>query len=163
MSLPLPPGSISPATTDANTSPASDESDEADKVAKNAIKQFGPSEDASGEPIPTPRAQNVDATGVLVDLHAAFVSVLAKNGVTDVDAYLEEAEGLDKTTFPGNKEGRTSYGTVQVMGKIRKLFEVWTRKRGDGAANTKSKLAEKDNKISMLEQQLAELRAKLGL
>lgn len=165
MTLPLPPGAVSPATAAAETpsNPAADDAAEAEATAKNAIKQFGPSEDANGEPIPVPRAHNVDATAVLVDLHAAFVSVLAKNNITDVDDYLEKAEAIDKTTFPGNKEGRTSYGTIQVMSKIRKLFEVWTRKRGDGAASTKSKLVEKDNKIAALEQQLAELRAKLGL
>ncbi len=163
MNLPLPPGAVSPATTDAPSSGASTEDEEADKEAKNVIKQFGSSEDADGNAIPTPKADGVDATAILMDLHASLVSVLAKNSVTDIDSWIEKAEALDKTTFPGNKEGRTSYGMIQVIGKVRKLFELWTRKRGDGAANTKSKLAEKDNKIALLEQQLAELKKQMGL
>ena len=163
MALPLPPGAISPATEVNVNATANADADAEATEARAAIKQFGPSEDANGEPIPVPRAMDVDVTAVLTDLHAAAVSALAKHGVTDVDAFLEAAEALDKTTFPGNKEGRTSYGTIQVLGKIRKLFEVWTRKRGDGASNTKSKLVEKDNKIAALEEQLAALRAQLGL
>lgn len=163
MALPLPPGAVSPATTNAEPTHNHNEDESDAREARSAIKQFGPSEDAAGEPIPVPRAMDVDMTAVLIDLHAASVSALAKHGVTDVDAFLEAAEGLDKTLFPGNKEGRTSYGMIQCLGKVRKLFEVWTRKRGDGAANTKSKLVEKDNKIAALEEQLAALRAQLGL
>jgi hypothetical protein len=168
MNMPLPPGaSVSvnaPATaTSASNSAANDEDEDGKADASKAIKQFSASEDANGEPIPTPRAMDVDAPAVLVELHSALVGILAKNGVTDVDAFVDAVDSLDKTTFPGNKEGRTSYYTLQALTKVRKLFEGWTKKRGDGVANTKAKLAEKDNKISMLEQQLAELRQKLGL
>lgn len=164
--MPLPPGaSVSvnaPATASNAVSADSSEDDEKADSAK-AIKQFCASETSDGEPIPTPRAMDVDAPAILVELHSSLVGILAKNGVTDVDAFVEAVDGLDKTTFPGNKEGRTSYYTLQTLTKLRKLFEGWTKKRGDGVANTKAKLAEKDNKITMLEQQLAELRAKLGL
>jgi hypothetical protein len=161
MTLPVPPG------VDTNTSaPGSDETTEDDdkKAATNAIKQFGASEDAEGNPVPVPTVQNIDVIDILTRLQVQLNDILAERGVTDVEAFIEEAEAIDKTLFPGNKQGRVSYNTIRGLANLFKQHALWTKQRGvGGTAALKSKIAEKDNKIAELEAKMAALLAKLGM
>lgn len=165
--LPPPPTSstatASPVTenTEATTTAAADAAEAADTTAK-AIKQFGPSEDEDGNPIPVPLASNVDLTKVLPELHSSLVGILAKFEVTDVDSFIEELEAIDKTKYPGNKAGRVSYSTGNLIIRIRKEFDILTKQRGASTVSAKAKIAEKDNQIAELTSKLARLEALLG-
>lgn len=158
MGMPTAPTANTSAT--AAASPAAVEVDDDAKAAASAIKQFGPSTNADGEAIAVPTVAGIDLTVVANKMYASLTATLAELGVTDVSEFIEKLEEIDKTLFPGNKAGRTSYATIRNMGSVQKQYEVLNKERGvGGAAALKTKIAEKDSKIAELEAKLAALIA----
>lgn len=165
--LPPPPSAVStnaPATaaTEAPADAADDGKDD-EKAAANAIKQFAPSEDADGNPTPVPTVSGVDFADMCNEMYSALAAALAKRGITDVPGFLEDADGVDKTQFPGNKAGRVAYNTIRGLVTLGKQYDLLNKQRGVGGAGAmKKKLEEKENKIAELEKKLADLIAKMG-
>lgn len=166
--LPPPPGATSTATAAAPATPSTGAETEASvdedkKAAASAIKQFCASEDADGNPVPVPTPAGVDMLEVVNEMYTALAASLAKRGITDVEGFIETAEGLDKTIFPGNKAGRVSYNGIRAIANIFNQYALLNKQRGvGGAAALKAKVAEKESRIAELEKMLAELKAKLG-
>jgi hypothetical protein len=159
--LPLPPGAASVATAAPVTASTTDEGGAETK--ESSAKAFGPSETAGGDPIPTPEVvQGVDATVILTKVHAALTGILAEFDVTDIDDFIARAEAIDKGNFPGNKHGRVSYATLQLIGRIRGNYELLTKQRGASQGGLKAKLAEKTSEIDALKAKLDELLAQLA-
>jgi len=156
MSMPTPDDV--PTTT--NTAEAADD---ADGEAKAAIKQFGPSQDAEGNTVPTPMPVGVDLAVLGNAIYANLSSELAKLGITDVESFVDDVEAVDKTKFPGNKHGRVSYNFGRTVATIFKNWATFNKERGIGGTGAlKKKLEEKETRINELEKKMAELIARLG-
>lgn len=167
MAIPTPPGAaastVTPATAAQDATPVAEEVDDDKKAAASAIKQFGPSEDADGNPVAVPSIQGVVFTELVNETYSAIAAILGKRGITDVEGFVTEAEELDKTTFPGNKAGRVSYNLIRGIANIYKQYAVFNKVRGvGGAAALKVKLAEKEGQVDLLQKKLAELEAKFA-
>jgi hypothetical protein len=169
--LPPPPTSASTssdavAVNASATESAASETTAADddgKAAENAIKQFAASEDADGNPTPVPQPHGVDCTLLVNEIYASLTAILAKVGITDVESFVEDAEAIDKTKFPGNKVGRVAYNTIRAIANVTKQYNLLNKQKGVGGAGAmKKKLEEKETRINELEKKLAELLARLG-
>ncbi len=131
---------------------------ESTTAGKVVIKQFGPAKLDNGDTAPVPAPQNVSLVDVNKQLFAGLSNILAAAGVTDIPAFLEEVSSIDKTSFPGHKDGRVGYATAGVLVNIGKTNALLNKVRGaTGGAIMKKKLEEKDSRIKDLEAQLAAL------
>lgn len=139
---------------------------EGSETVARTIKQFGPARievNGQSELAPVPTVQGVKLVDISKELFASLKNIVAAKGVTDFDAFIEEAYNVDKTSFPGNKEGKASYTMTNVMRAIAKDNGMLNAVRGaTGGAVMKARLVEKDSKIQELEKQLAALQAMLS-
>lgn len=161
MNMPLPPGAVTDPQTNANE--VDENENDSDKAsASAAIKQFGPATDADGNIVPVPTVDGVDCVELVNKMYSALASALVDKGITDVEGWIDSAEAIDKTTFPGSKLGRVAYNGIRAFANIFKQHALLNKQRGTGGvAALKSKLAEKDAAIEALQKQMAELMAKL--
>lgn len=162
-SAPAKAPSAAPASTSAPAGAAAQTTPNADaNTNKVQIKQFGPAKTDNGDVIPAPMPHSVNLVDLNKSLYAALTNLLNAAGVTDIVQFASEIAELDKTQFPGHKEGRVSYATASIVVSLQKQNGLLNKVRGaSGGAVMKQKLAEKDDKIAKLEMQLAELMAKL--
>lgn len=132
-------------------------------TTKSVIKQFGPAKDANDVVIPSPTVGGL----VLTDLSKKLfetVKNFAEAGGVKLEDLVAFAADADKTKFPGHKDGRISYATVNTIASLSKLNGLLNKARGvGGTVALKAKLAEKDAKIDELKAQMAALMAQYGV
>lgn len=147
--MPLPPPA-SNATPAADAAPAAPEqNDKPAKPAKKAAKiaQFGPSRGEDAVPVPTQIGnQSVDLIAAFSNLKAAIDS-----SIGDADDFVAGFEGMNKTQFPGSKEGRVAYDVCRMVKII-----------NQGAARLEGKsTGKRTSKVAALQQQLEMLKSLL--
>ena len=167
MALPTKPGATAaPVATSTAPVAAAPVASANGETKVNTIKKFGPARIGEGETavaVETPKAANLDLVDLSTKFYESFKSVCAANGI-DINAVIAFASDADKSMFPGHKNGRIAYATCGTIASLAKINGLMTKVRGvGGAAALKAKVAEKDNKIALLEKQLADLMAKLGV
>ncbi len=168
MVLPTKP-STSPAPTATQTAPAKVATPAAaptvaasnDSGEKVAIKQFGPARNGDLI-IPAPTPSGVDLVALEKSLFDTVSAFLAAAGVTNVEEFAATLAGIDKTQYPGHKEGRVSYATSNIVQNVFKMHGLLNKVRGaSGGAVMKKKIEEQAKELADLKAQLAALMAQV--